>query len=188
MERLLIKFHMEIQSEHFGQGRDLSIEGNVFKFFPVWGKQTKTHFYSFLKDSKIQNAATTDKHMDRLTKILKKKNVLKDRLYETMDGCGAQYRSATALWFLSSLSASKHNMVSYNIVVIVVVVVVVVFTICYCCCYWLVPASADICLQTDCFCFDASLQHGVSSEAPLFCSNFSTVSSSSNYYSNHTDV
>jgi hypothetical protein len=28
-ERLLMKFHMEIQSEHFGQGRDLSIEGNV---------------------------------------------------------------------------------------------------------------------------------------------------------------
>jgi hypothetical protein len=50
------------------------------------------------------------KHMDRLIKILKKKNVLKDRLYETTDGCGAQYRSATALWFLSSLSA-KHNIV-----------------------------------------------------------------------------
>jgi hypothetical protein len=43
-----------------------------------------------------------------LIKILKKKNVLKDRLYETTDGCGAQYRSATALWFLSALS-TKHN-------------------------------------------------------------------------------
>jgi hypothetical protein len=109
-ERLLMKFHMEIQSEHFGQGRDLSIEGNAVKFFSVGGTQTKTHFYSFLKDSKIQNAATTDKHMDRLIKMLKKKNVLKDRLYETTDGCGAQYRSATALWLLSSLSA-KHNIV-----------------------------------------------------------------------------
>jgi hypothetical protein len=76
-ERLLMKFHMEIQSEHFGQGRDLSIEGNVIKFFPVGGTQTKTHFYSFLKDSKIQNATTTDKHMDRLIKLLKKKKVLK---------------------------------------------------------------------------------------------------------------
>jgi hypothetical protein len=64
-----MKFHMEIQSEHFGQGRDLSIEGNVVKFFPVGANQTKTHFYSFLNDSKIQNAATTDKHMDRLKKI-----------------------------------------------------------------------------------------------------------------------
>jgi hypothetical protein len=107
-ERLLMKFHKEIQSEHFGAGRDLSIEGNVIKFFPVGGTQTKTHFYSFFKDSKIQNAATTDKHMD--IKILKKKNVLKYRLYETTDGCGAQYRSATTLWFLSSLSA-KHNIV-----------------------------------------------------------------------------
>jgi hypothetical protein len=34
VERLLMKFHLEIQSEHFGQGRDLSIEGNVVKFFP----------------------------------------------------------------------------------------------------------------------------------------------------------
>jgi hypothetical protein len=58
-ERLLMKFHMEIQSEHFGAGRDISIEGNVIKLFPVGGTQTKTHFYSFLKDSKIQNAATT---------------------------------------------------------------------------------------------------------------------------------
>jgi hypothetical protein len=109
-ERLLMKFHKEIQSEHFGQGRDLSIEGNAVKFFPVGKTETKTNFYSFLKDSKIQNAATTDKHMDRLIKILKKKGVLKDRLYETTDGCGAQYRSATALWFLSALSA-KHNIV-----------------------------------------------------------------------------
>jgi hypothetical protein len=46
-----MKFHMEIQSEHFGQGRDLSIEGNVVQFIPFGAKQTKTHFYSFLKDS-----------------------------------------------------------------------------------------------------------------------------------------
>ncbi|OEU12086.1 hypothetical protein FRACYDRAFT_244336 [Fragilariopsis cylindrus CCMP1102] len=109
-ERLLMKFHMEIQSEHFGQGRDLSIEGNDIKFYPLGETETTSHFYSFLKDSKIQNAATTDKHMDRLIKILKNKNVLKDRLYETTDGCAGQYRSATALWFLSALSA-KHNII-----------------------------------------------------------------------------
>jgi hypothetical protein len=34
----------------------------------------------------------------------------------------------------------------------------------------------------------ASLQHGVCSEVPLFCSNFSSMSSSTNYYSNHTVV
>jgi hypothetical protein len=73
----------------------------LLSFFPVGVTQTKTHFYSFLKDSKIKNAATTDKHMDRLIKILKNKNALKDTLYETTDGCGAQYRSATVLWFLS---------------------------------------------------------------------------------------
>jgi hypothetical protein len=46
-ERLIMKFHMEIQSEHFSQGRDLSIEGNVVKIFPVGAKQTKTHYYYF---------------------------------------------------------------------------------------------------------------------------------------------
>jgi hypothetical protein len=154
-ERLLMKFHMEIQSEHFCQGRDLSIEGNVVKFFPVGAKETKTHFYSFLKDSKIQNVATTGKHMDRLIKILKKKNVLKDRLYETTDGCGAQYRLATALWFLPSLSV-KHNIVidrSYGApghgklhccccccccciqyLLLLLLLFVVVFNICYCFC------------------------------------------------------
>jgi hypothetical protein len=74
--------------------------------------------------------------MDRLIKILKKKNVLKDRLYETTDGCGAQYRSATALWFLSSLSA-KHNIVidrSYGAPGHGKLLLFVgVFNICYCC-------------------------------------------------------
>jgi hypothetical protein len=37
-EQLLMKFHMEIQSEHFGQGRDLYIEGNVVQFFPIGAK------------------------------------------------------------------------------------------------------------------------------------------------------
>jgi hypothetical protein len=83
-------------------------------FSPVGEAQTKTHFYSFLKDSKIQNATTTDKHMDRLIKILKKKNVLKDRLYETTDGCGAQYRSTTALWFLSALSAKLNIIIGQS--------------------------------------------------------------------------
>ena len=32
-ERLLLKFHKEIQSEHFGQGRDLSIEGNLVTYY-----------------------------------------------------------------------------------------------------------------------------------------------------------
>jgi hypothetical protein len=48
--------------------------------------------------------------MDRFIKTLKKKNVLKDRLYENTDRCGAQYRLATALWFSSSLS-TRHFIV-----------------------------------------------------------------------------
>jgi hypothetical protein len=45
-EQLLMKFHMEIQSEHFGQGRDLSIEGNVVKLVR---SRLKLIFILFLK-------------------------------------------------------------------------------------------------------------------------------------------
>jgi hypothetical protein len=86
--------------------------------------------------------------MDRLIKILKKKNVLKDRLYETTDGCGAQYRSATSLWFLSSLS-TKHNIVidqSYGapghgklqlyflLLLLLLFICLFYCCCCYCCC------------------------------------------------------
>ena len=103
-ERLLLKFHLEIQSEHFGQGKNVSIEGNLVHFFQEDCEDKTTNFFSFLSDGAIQNAAKTNLHMDRLIKYLKKKNVLKYRLYETTDGCGKQYRCGTALWFLSSLS------------------------------------------------------------------------------------
>jgi hypothetical protein len=44
-----MKFHMEIQSEHFGQGRDLSIEGNVVKFFQLVRSRLKVISILFLK-------------------------------------------------------------------------------------------------------------------------------------------
>ena len=109
-ERLLLKFHMEIQSEHFGQGRNLSIEGNLIMFYPFGEDNVVTNFYSFLSDKKKQNAATTDNHMDRLIKKLKQDKVLTTRIYETTDGCSGQYRCGTALWFMSALSA-KHNII-----------------------------------------------------------------------------
>jgi hypothetical protein len=38
-----------------------------------------------------------------------------------------------------------------------------------------------LCPRTDCFKLVACLQHGLLREVPLFCSNFSCISSSSNY-------
>ena len=107
-ERLLMKFHMEIQSEHFGQGRNLSMEGNLIKFYSADDAKIITNFYSFLSDKKTQNAATTDNHMNRLFDKMKLDQVPITTFYETTDGCAGQYRCGTALWFLSSLS-HMHN-------------------------------------------------------------------------------
>ena len=51
-KRLLLKFHMEIQSKHFGQGQNLSIEENLIMFCPVGEEGVITDFYSFLSDKK----------------------------------------------------------------------------------------------------------------------------------------
>ena len=110
-ERLLMKFHMEIQSEHFGQGRNLSMEGNLIKFYSADDAKIITNFYSFLSDKKTQNAATTDNHMSRLFDKMKLDQVPITTFFETTDGCAGQYRCGTALWLLSSLS---HR---YNIII-----------------------------------------------------------------------
>ena len=109
-ERLLLKFHKEIQSEHFGQGRDLSMEGNINTYYKNNLTNKTTDFHTFLSDGKKQNATRTDLHMTKLIKYLKNKGVLKYRLYETTDGCSKQYRCGTALWYLSSLSY-KHKII-----------------------------------------------------------------------------
>ena len=103
-ERLLIKFNKEIQNEHFGKGRDLSIEGNLVTFKKLETEEATTNCFSFLCDGKIQNAAWTDLHMKKLVSHLKEELSKLKRLYETTDGCSKQYRCGTALWFLSALS------------------------------------------------------------------------------------
>ena len=103
-ERLLMKFHMEIQSEHFGQGRNLSMEGNLIKFYSANDAKIMTNFYSFLSYKKTQNAATTDNHMDHLFDKMKLDRVPITTFFKTIDGCAGQYRCGTALWFLLALS------------------------------------------------------------------------------------
>ena len=69
-------------------------------------------FHSFLSDSKIQHASTVYNHMDKLLAKLKKLGVLKDggRVLCMTDGCAAQYRSATSLFWMV-MNARKYNIV-----------------------------------------------------------------------------
>ena len=103
-KRLLVKFNKEIQNEHFGKGRDLSIVGNLVTFKKLQLEEATTNCFSFLSDGKIQNAARTDLHMRKLVSHLKEELGEFQRLYKTTYGCSKQYRCGTALWFLSALS------------------------------------------------------------------------------------
>ena len=69
-------------------------------------------FLFFLKDSKVQHASTVYNHMDKLLAKLKKLGVLKDggRILCMTDGCAAQYRSATSLFWMA-MNARKYNIV-----------------------------------------------------------------------------
>lgn len=111
-----MKFFKEIQSKHFGQGRDSSMEGNNVSYYEVNDTtKKKTVFHSFLSDGKIQNAARTNLHMKKIIKHLKEEGVLKYELYETTDGCAKQYQCGSALWFLSALSAEENVIIDQSL-------------------------------------------------------------------------
>jgi hypothetical protein len=70
-------------------------------------------FHSFLSDGKVQDASTVHNHLDQLIKKLKDTKVLAEqggRILSFTDGCAAQYRSSTSLYFMSLL-AYKHELV-----------------------------------------------------------------------------
>ena len=71
-------------------------------------------FFSHLSDDSRQDAATTNAHIIQLIEILLQRKVLKKFftwLWETTDGCAKQYRCATAIYLMSTISAR------YNIVI-----------------------------------------------------------------------
>ena len=62
VERLSVHFNLEIQSNHFGNGRSLSIEGcNIQYIYEDHEKYSE--FYSHLSDDSRQITSTTHEHM-----------------------------------------------------------------------------------------------------------------------------
>ena len=115
-ERLAAAFNLEIQSEHFGNGRSLSMEGSSVETFcaaavdawqnGVWQMSEADLlmvFHSHLSDESRQDATTTTAHMKVLFKHLKRIGQLCEGMvdWDDTDGCAKQYRSALALYLLS---------------------------------------------------------------------------------------
>ena len=120
-ERLAAAFTLEIQSDHFGNGRSLSMEGSSVETFckravdawknGVWQMDEadlRMVFHSHFSDDSRQDAATTHAHMTVLLNQLKEVGELcvGMTLYDDTDGCGKQYRCGTALYLLSVLACT----------------------------------------------------------------------------------
>jgi hypothetical protein len=91
-EYLLVKFNLEIQSSHFGNGRSLSMEGSTVQFYPpaelenyekglvrIEEINTVLESHSHFTDNSRQDASTTYEHIDRLIHQLLDRKVRKHR-------------------------------------------------------------------------------------------------------------
>ena len=103
-ERLSAHFNLEVQSDHFANGRSLSIEGNNLQYIDD-DHDEHSEFHSHLSDDSRQDASPTHAHMTSMLNKLKKGNKLKPKctIWESTDGCCKQYRCCTSLYFLSLL-------------------------------------------------------------------------------------
>jgi hypothetical protein len=92
-ERLNAAFDQEIQSEHFGNSRSLSIEGCAVEMVVnVLEGESKLEFHSHFSDESRQDACTTMAHMEVLIKHLFKENCMAEgsTMWDDTDGCGKQ--------------------------------------------------------------------------------------------------
>ena len=104
---------IQVQSKHFGDSLKVSIEGYAVHYRTTEKPEVLTQdFHSYLSDDRTQLASTVHWHMDDLIKKLLNKGTLHKfgRLMGTTDGCAAQYRCATALYF-QTLLACKYKIV-----------------------------------------------------------------------------
>ena len=77
-ERLSAHFNLEVQSDHFGNGRSLSIEGNNLQYIDD-DHNEHSEFQSHLSVYSRQDASTTNAHIISMLNELKKCNKLKPK-------------------------------------------------------------------------------------------------------------
>ena len=109
-ERLSVCFHLEVQSDHFGNDKSLSIEDCNIQYIDEDHEDREEHseFYSHLSDDSRQDTSTTHAHMISMLNELQKCKKLKPKssIWESTYGCCKQYRCGTSLYFLSLLSSN----------------------------------------------------------------------------------
>ena len=93
-------FNFEVQSDHFGNSRSLSIKGSSVETLD--GANVELTFHSPFSDESKQDACTTNAHVGVLVEILKGngKLITGSILYDETDGCGNQYYCGTAIYLL----------------------------------------------------------------------------------------
>ena len=106
-ERLKFEFNHEIQSEHFGASRNLSIEGCSVRYKDEL-QNIIMEMHSHFSDTSRQDARTTHTHLKALLDYLFEKHLIRRGwlILDDTDGCAKQYRSATALHLLSLIAAT----------------------------------------------------------------------------------
>ena len=118
------KCNNEMQQEHFGDSRNLSMEGCLLFSFTKEAmklhsagrlenvtEQHKEHvFHCHLSGDTSQNAATTHHHMKQLIEILIEDGTLEkgSTIHDNSDGCAKQHQCGASLHLLSML-AESHN-------------------------------------------------------------------------------
>jgi hypothetical protein len=108
-ERLKFEFNDEIQSEHFGASRNLSIEGCSVRYKDELQNVIMV-MHSHFSDTSRQDARTTHTHLKALLDHLFQNYLIQPGwlILDDTDGCAKQYRSATALYLLSLIAVTYH--------------------------------------------------------------------------------
>ena len=104
-ERLSAHFDLEIQSDHFGNGRSLSIEGCSVEV-SMNNSVSRLRFRSHFSDDSRQDVSTTNAHMMKMMDKLKLNNqeISRCTVRESTDEYSKQYCCGSALYFLSYIS------------------------------------------------------------------------------------
>ena len=108
-ERFMSDPEFQAQGEHFGSHRSVSMEGRTLEYIRHSTGKIEFHFHSFLTEEKRQDSRTTHVHMHELLDELQKAGKIAPgdtTFLDLVDGCGKQYRSGTALFFLSILATT----------------------------------------------------------------------------------
>ena len=107
VEKFLEAGGVQIQSEHWGENRMLSMEGVTVEGYKckdeVRDTSTTNVFHSYLSENGKQDAADSASHMMHLYAMLLKWNLLiafMSTVWESTDGCAKQYCCASAIFFM----------------------------------------------------------------------------------------